>query len=119
MGIVVQFVMLAALTALRIDYLAATALAVESAVIHNFLWHCRYTWRDSHGLGRIALLAIAISVSREQWICVACGESNCDAAAGWQVRNAVAQRQRREHLDVFFRELSGRRSLGVSLLMGG
>jgi putative flippase GtrA len=46
MGIVVQFVMLAALTALRIDYLAATALAVESAVIHNFLWHCRYTWRD-------------------------------------------------------------------------
>ena len=27
-------------------YLAATALAVESAVLHNFAWHERWTWRD-------------------------------------------------------------------------
>lgn len=26
--------------------LAATALAVETAVLHNFWWHERYTWRD-------------------------------------------------------------------------
>ena len=31
---------------LRLDYLLATALAVETAVIHNFLWHERFTWRD-------------------------------------------------------------------------
>lgn len=46
-GIVVQ---LAALTlfksGLRLDYLAATALAVEAAVIHNFFWHERFTWAD-------------------------------------------------------------------------
>jgi len=44
------FVQLAALTLLRsaahLDYLLATALAVETAVIHNFLWHERFTWRD-------------------------------------------------------------------------
>jgi putative flippase GtrA len=28
------------------DYLIATGLAVETAVIHNFLWHERFTWRD-------------------------------------------------------------------------
>jgi putative flippase GtrA len=27
-------------------YLAATALAVEAAVLHNFAWHQRYTWAD-------------------------------------------------------------------------
>ena len=46
-GIVIQ---LAALTlfhsGLHLDYLPATALAVEAAVIHNFLWHERFTWRD-------------------------------------------------------------------------
>jgi putative flippase GtrA len=27
-------------------FLPATALAVEAAVVHNFLWHQRWTWRD-------------------------------------------------------------------------
>jgi len=44
------FVQLGALTLLRsaahLDYLFATGLAVETAVIHNFLWHERFTWRD-------------------------------------------------------------------------
>jgi len=31
---------------LRLDYLLATGLAVEVAVLHNFLWHERYTWAD-------------------------------------------------------------------------
>jgi putative flippase GtrA len=30
----------------HLNYLLATALAVETAVIHNFLWHERYTWAD-------------------------------------------------------------------------
>jgi putative flippase GtrA len=46
-GVVVQ---LAALTlfksGLHLDYLAATALAVEAAVLHNFFWHERWTWAD-------------------------------------------------------------------------
>ena len=27
-------------------YLAATAVAVEVTLLHNFAWHVRYTWRD-------------------------------------------------------------------------
>jgi len=34
---------------LRLDYLIATALAVEAAVLHNFVWHERWTWRDRTG----------------------------------------------------------------------
>jgi putative flippase GtrA len=33
-------------TGLGLDYLVATALAVEAAVVHNFLWHQRFTWID-------------------------------------------------------------------------
>jgi putative flippase GtrA len=33
-------------TVLRLNYLLATGLAVECAVLHNFLWHEHYTWRD-------------------------------------------------------------------------
>jgi putative flippase GtrA len=29
---------------LRFEYLTATALAVEAAVLHNFVWHQRWTW---------------------------------------------------------------------------
>jgi putative flippase GtrA len=46
-GIVVQLIVLATLReGLHLDYLVATALAVETAVIHNFLWHQRFTWVD-------------------------------------------------------------------------
>ena len=47
LGIVVQ---LGALTILMrafgVPYLWATLIAVECAVLHNFLWHQRWTWRD-------------------------------------------------------------------------
>ena len=46
-GIGVQLGALAALRSwLKLDYLLATGLAVEIAVVHNFLWHERYTWAD-------------------------------------------------------------------------
>ena len=46
-GIVVQLAVLTALkTGLHLNYLWATALAVEAAVVHNFLWHQRFTWFD-------------------------------------------------------------------------
>jgi putative flippase GtrA len=54
-GIGVQLGMLEALTRLaHVPYLAATVLGVEAAVLHNFLWHERYTWSDraSVGLGQ-------------------------------------------------------------------
>jgi putative flippase GtrA len=30
----------------HLHYLVATALAVEGAILHNFVWHSRWTWRD-------------------------------------------------------------------------
>jgi putative flippase GtrA len=27
-------------------YLAATAVALELTLLHNFVWHVKYTWRD-------------------------------------------------------------------------
>jgi putative flippase GtrA len=60
-GIAVQLAALALFrSALHLDYLVATALAVEAAVIHNFLWHERFTWVDRpsdrvvHSLVRLA-----------------------------------------------------------------
>lgn len=29
-----------------LNYLAATVLAVEAAVLHNFVWHRKWTWAD-------------------------------------------------------------------------
>ena len=45
-GIGVQLAALAALTALGVNYLLATALAVEAALLHNFFAHQRFTWAD-------------------------------------------------------------------------
>ena len=46
-GFVVQLVVLRALVGwAQLDYLVATALATETAVLHNFVWHEYWTWRD-------------------------------------------------------------------------
>jgi putative flippase GtrA len=46
-GIVVQLVVLALLkSVLGANYLLATTLAVEAAVLHNFFWHEKFTWSD-------------------------------------------------------------------------
>ena len=51
-GIAVQLLALFVLKAgLHCNYLIATALAVETAVIHNFLWHEHFTWADRTGAG--------------------------------------------------------------------
>jgi putative flippase GtrA len=47
MGTGLQLAILAVLTgAAGFHYLVATALAVEAAILHNFLWHERWTWGD-------------------------------------------------------------------------
>ena len=45
-GIGVQLVAIWALTAAGVHYLPATALSVAAAVVHNFVWHRRWTWSD-------------------------------------------------------------------------
>ena len=49
-GFALQLGLLALVLRLGVQYLVATALAVELTVLHNFIWHERWTWRD-RGVG--------------------------------------------------------------------
>jgi putative flippase GtrA len=56
-GVGVQLGCLALLKS-RMNYLVATALAVEIAVLHNFVWHERFTWKDRPGGTRERLMRL-------------------------------------------------------------
>ena len=59
-GVIVQLVVLAVSTrVLGVSVLLGTIVAVEAAVLHNFCWHERWTWRHqcgSAGGGRVGRL---------------------------------------------------------------
>lgn len=56
-GICVQLATLAILRGiLGVNYLLATAVAVELTVLHNFAWHERFTWADRSGESRVLRL---------------------------------------------------------------
>ena len=71
-GIGVQFSALFLLKSLlNLDYMFATAFAVEAAVVHNFVWHEQFTWADRAQpswrrslarFGRFNLTAGAVSI---------------------------------------------------------
>jgi putative flippase GtrA len=46
MGVMVQLVILQVLVRLGLHYLVATAIAVEIAILHNYVWHTHWTWKD-------------------------------------------------------------------------
>ena len=47
LGVVVQLAAFGLLfSLLRLNYMPAAGLAVEAAVLHNFVWHERFTWRE-------------------------------------------------------------------------
>jgi putative flippase GtrA len=57
LGFVVQLAALAALIRAGCPLAVATALAVEAAVVHNFCWHERWTWKDRrNGTSRLVRL---------------------------------------------------------------
>jgi putative flippase GtrA len=56
-GVVVQLGMLTVLTHANLPIALATAIAVEAAVLHNFAWHQRWTWRDRPSSGPRETLA--------------------------------------------------------------
>jgi putative flippase GtrA len=57
MGLVVQLACLAVLTSRAAwHWLPATVAAVEVAVVHNFVWHARWTWRDRTNTGARAAM---------------------------------------------------------------
>ena len=46
LGMGLQLSLMALVMRMGVHYLLATALAVEATVLHNFVWHQRWTWRD-------------------------------------------------------------------------
>lgn len=60
-GVVVQIWFLHLFLNARVNYLFATALAVEAALLHNFAWHQRYTWADR---GCDDVLAVLVRLGR-------------------------------------------------------
>ncbi|MGE3507605.1 MAG: GtrA family protein [Vicinamibacterales bacterium] len=50
LGFMVQLAVLSVLIDGGIPLVVSTALAVEAAVLHNFVWHERWTWRDRRGI---------------------------------------------------------------------
>ena len=73
MGIAVQFAALFLLKGvLHFNYLVATAIAVEAAVLHNFAWHERFTWADRTKSGQTEsdpknLDQMELGLSERQW----------------------------------------------------
>jgi putative flippase GtrA len=66
LGIGVQLATLSLLVGvLRMNYLFATILAVEAAVLHNFIWHHHWTWVDRKhgGVKEILLRLIRINLT--------------------------------------------------------
>lgn len=56
LGIGVQLTVLWVLVdVVGVGYLPATLIAVSSAVVHNFMWHQRWTWADRSSRGRRAI----------------------------------------------------------------
>jgi putative flippase GtrA len=78
-GVVVQLVLLTVLkSGFHFNYLVATAVAVEATVVHNFLWHERFTWADRIAETRVyrfakfnltnGLLSIAGNLLLMKWL---------------------------------------------------
>lgn len=64
LGVLVQVTMLTILTrAAHLSYLPATALSVATAVVHNFLWHRRWTWSERDGRGVVAAFGAFAAVN--------------------------------------------------------
>jgi putative flippase GtrA len=42
-----------ALLARYLHYMPATAIGVEAAIVHNYFWHERFTWRDRQSRSRL------------------------------------------------------------------
>jgi putative flippase GtrA len=61
MGFLLQLAVLHFLATMRgVNYLVATGIAVQAAVLHNFFWHERFTWADrvESGVRRVARLLL-------------------------------------------------------------
>lgn len=64
MGMVLQLAALAVFNRIAAGrYLCASAVAVELTLLHNFVWHVHYTWRDRSGRSTIAAQLVRFHLS--------------------------------------------------------
>jgi putative flippase GtrA len=71
-GVVAQLAALAFFHAvIGLGYLTATGLAVECAILHNFIWHELWTWRDraAHGSAARRLLRFQFTCGAVSLLC--------------------------------------------------
>jgi putative flippase GtrA len=54
-GFALQLAVVLALTSAGMNYLMATGLAVELTILHNFVWHELYTWRNTRATSAAAV----------------------------------------------------------------
>jgi putative flippase GtrA len=64
LGVVVQLTALSFFNRLEpYHYLYATAAAIELTLLHNFLWHLHYTWRDRRDRSALATQLVRFHLS--------------------------------------------------------
>ena len=81
MGMAVQLGSLALLNRLTEGhYLVATAVALELTLVHNFVWHLHYTWRDRRDQSALARPVRALSSF--EWAGFNGGKPGPDAGSG-------------------------------------
>ena len=88
-------------------------MAVEIAVIHNFLWHERFTWADRPAGRPMQSLVRLAKVQCQQWGGFYCREPRADAVAGWGVEAPLCHVQSCCDCRVFAGEFPAWRSVCV------
>ena len=114
-GIGVQLAALAILRSLlQLDYLLATVLAVETAVLHNFIWHARFTWADRPASGLTDSLIRFMRFNATNGLVSILGNLLLMPVAGWHTANELLRCQCRRDCGLLAGQLPSERLFCVS-----
>lgn len=61
LGILVRLSCIAFLDSIGTHYLISTSIGIEAALLHNFLWHRSWTWKDRKGSFLVRLLSFHVT----------------------------------------------------------
>jgi putative flippase GtrA len=61
LGIIVRLSCIALLDSTGVHYLISTSMGIEAALLHNFLWHQSWTWKDRQGSFLIRLASFHLT----------------------------------------------------------
>jgi putative flippase GtrA len=61
LGIIVRLSCIAFLDSIGTHYLISTSIGIEAALLHNFLWHRSWTWRDRQGSFLVRILSFHLT----------------------------------------------------------